>query len=96
MTVTVGFASKNIDDALEEFTRPIATDNTTRQHFHTAIFSYHPYKKTDIDLDETISSFFEHDKIRGILHLVNDTREYNGIGESEFTGGVCWISKINQ
>lgn len=95
MTITVGIASKKTEGDIEKFTRLLAPESQIRQHFHTAIFSYHPFKKTDIDLDDTISAFFEQDKIRGILHLINDTREFNGIGESEFKGGVCWIGKID-
>jgi hypothetical protein len=95
MTITVGIASKKVDGAIEKFTRLLAPDSEIWQHFHTAVFSYHPFKKTDIDLDDTISAFFEHDKIRGVIHLINDTREFNGIGESEFTNGVCWLGKIS-
>ncbi len=94
MTITAGVASVSKDGSLEKFTRPFVSGSPILQHFHTAVFSYHPLKKTDINLDDTISALFEQDKIRGVLHLVNDTREITGIGESEFTGGVCWIGNI--
>ena len=94
MTITAGVASISNVESLERFTRPLVSGSPIMQHFHTAVFSYHPLKKTDINLDDTISALFEQDKIRGVLHLVNDTREITGIGESEFTGGVCWIGNI--
>lgn len=95
MTITAGIASKTTEGDLEKFTRPLAPGSPVHQHFHTAIFSPHPVKKTDINLDETITAFFEQDKIHGILHLINDSREINGIGESDFKDGVCWIGTIN-
>ena len=85
----------DVDGNFEKFTRRLAPGSPVFQHFHSAIFSYHPLKKTDIDLDDTITAFFDQDKIREVLHLINDTREINGIGESDFKGGVCWIAGID-
>lgn len=95
MTITAGVTSKTAEGDLKKFTRPLAPGSRIHQHFHSAIFSYHPFKKTNINLNETITSFFEQDKIRGVLHLLNDTREITGIGESDFKGGICWIGKID-
>jgi anti-anti-sigma factor len=95
MTITAGIACKTTDSDVERFTRRLAPASPIHQHFHSAIFSYHPLKKTDIDLDATITAFFDQDKIREVLHLINDTREINGIGESDFKGGVCWMANID-
>jgi anti-anti-sigma factor len=95
MTITAGIATRTGAGEIEKFTRPLSPGSPVHQHFHTAVFDYQPIKKTDINLDETITTFFEQDKIRGVLHLLNDTREINGIGESEFKGGVCWVGQIN-
>ncbi len=94
MTITVGIASGTGDDLLE-FTRPLSPGSNIRQHFHTAVFSYHPFKRTRIDLDETIATLFEQEKIMGVLHLINDARELTGAGESDFKNGVCWIGNIH-
>lgn len=95
MTITAGIASKTNDPELNRYLRPLAPGSEINQHFHSAIFSYHAIKKNNIDLDETIMAFFEQDKILSVLHLINDTREFTGIGESEFKNGVCWIGKVN-
>jgi anti-anti-sigma factor len=95
MTLTAGIACKTTDGDVERFTRCLAPGSPIYQHFHSAIFSYHPLKKTDIDLDDTVTAFFDQDKIREVLHLINDTREINGIGESDFRGGVCWMASID-
>ena len=93
MTITAGIVSTAGDDSAE-FTRPLSSGSRIRQHFHTAVFSHHPFKKTNIDLDDTISTLFEQEKILGVLHLINDARESTGAGESEFKSGMCWIGNI--
>ncbi len=95
MTITAGIATKTSDGELYEFTRPFSPDSPIRQHFHTAVFSYHPFKKSNNNLDETISALFEQDKILGVLHLINDAREFIGVGESDFKNGICWIGQIH-
>ncbi|MFZ4523517.1 MAG: STAS domain-containing protein [Bacteroidales bacterium] len=94
MTITVGVVSAKGEDALN-FTRPLSPGSAIRQHFHTAVFTYLPFKKSNIDLDETIATLFDQDKILGVLHLINDTREFMGAGESMFKNGVCWIGNIH-
>ena len=66
---------------------------TTRDlfgHFHAATFSYGPLKRGRIDLNETVATLFETESLVGVLHLLHDTREVVGIGQSEFTRGACW------
>lgn len=95
MTITVGIAARKEVAQLKAFTRPACEDSPITQHFHSAIFTYHPLRKSEIDLNETITTFFEQDKIQSVLHLINDQREAVGAGESEFTHGTCWMSRIN-
>ncbi len=94
MTVTAGIATKTGDEVME-FTRALSSGSAIRQHFHTAVFTYIPFKKTNIDLDETIFTLFEQGEILGVLHLINDAREFTGAGESDFINGVCWIGQIH-
>ena len=35
-------------------------------------------------------NLFETESLLGVLHLLNDTREVVGIGQSEFIRGACW------
>ena len=95
MTVTAGIATRSNNEDLVEFTRPLAPGSPIRQHFHTAAFSWHPFKKDNINLEETLASLFEQERILGVLHLINDNRELTGAGESDFKSGVCWIGLIH-
>ena len=94
ITICTGMALKSPSGEIGAFTRPIAPQHPIHQHFHATIFSYHPLKKDDISLDETIQMFFDHDKVTGVLHMVNDSRSLAGVGESEFKSGFCWVGKI--
>jgi hypothetical protein len=95
LTATAGIIITTPDEKRKSFLRPVSKGSDKWGHFHTAVFSYHPLKKDNIELNSAISSFFENDKIQDILHMINDERELTGIGESEFKSGTIWIGKIN-
>ena len=42
------------------------------------------------ELEQTVANLFETESLLGVLHLLNDTREVVGIGQSEFIRGACW------
>lgn len=63
-------------------------------HFHAAAFPYRPLQKGFIELSPTVSSLFDGNTINAVLHLLADTREFSGAGESEFLRGALWISPV--
>ena len=65
-------------------------------HFHTAVFSYRPLKKGEMDLKTTVSTLFESETLQAVLHLLNDDREIAGAGQSEFVRGACWVGPISE
>ena len=70
--------------------RPLGESPDLFGHFHAAAFSFGPLKRGRIDLKETVVNLFETESLLGVLHLLNDTREVVGIGQSEFIRGACW------
>jgi hypothetical protein len=48
-----------------------------------------------LDSATTVTTLFDAERLQGILHLLNDHREINGTGQSEFSRGACWISPIH-
>lgn len=97
LTVIAGIVTNT--PMLDIFVRPLMpskhnSTNNLKAHFHAAVFSYIPIKKTNIDPEETISYLFENSELKDILHLSNDTREINGLGESRLVNGFCWISPL--
>jgi anti-anti-sigma factor len=70
--------------------RPLASGLLA--HAHAAVFPYRPLRKGAIPLTETVRALFEAGGMQTVLHLLNDTREPEGAGDSEFTRGACWIA----
>ncbi len=95
IAVVAGIAVRSGSNEFDDFVRPASPGGPFLQHFHAAVFSYHPIKKTNIDLGESIETLFEADKILSVMHLINDTREFTGAGETEFKNGVAWVSEIH-
>ncbi len=74
--------------------RPLATNSNLQGHFHAVVFSYRPFKKRKLELNDTVSALFENEDLQAVLHLLHDDREITGGGESEFVGGACWVGPI--
>ena len=72
--------------------RPVGAHAWPRGHFHAAAFSYRPLKKGDIDLNATVKTLFETERLQGVLHLLADDRAAAGPQQSEFVRGACWIA----
>ena len=76
--------------------RPLGKEPLPAGHFHTAVFSYRPLKKGEMDLKTTVSTLFESETLQAVLHLLNDDREIAGAGQSEFVRGACWVGPISE
>ncbi|MDD2612857.1 MAG: STAS domain-containing protein [Bacteroidales bacterium] len=94
LTISVGYVSFEKEGAAEPFLRPMLPDSPLTGHIHTAVFPYIPLKKTEIDLYETIERLFETSELIDIIHILNDTRDAVGLGESQFVQGFCWIAPV--
>ncbi len=88
LTVAVGIVSRMQRPQL----RPLGKSPDLFGHFHAAAFSFGPLKRGRIDLKDTVANLFETESLLGVLHLLNDTRDVVGIGQSEFIRGACWTT----
>jgi anti-anti-sigma factor len=80
--------------AWEAHLRPVDRSGAVKAHTHAAVFPYRPLRKGAIDLRETVRDFFETGALQGLLHLLNDVRDPEGSGDSEFLRGACWIAPV--
>lgn len=98
LTLVVGVASRGAPSGrsqpLAPLLRPLTPRSKLHGHFHTAVFSYRPFKKRKLDLNETVAALFETEDLQAVLHLLHDDREITGGGESEFVRGACWVGPI--
>ena len=93
LTAIFGIASKRETGDLNKFLRPMDSGSIFG-HFHAMVFSYEPFKKGKLDLNETIKKLFDRQSLQTVIHLLSDDREIVGAGESEFIRGGMWISPI--
>ncbi|MCF8361491.1 MAG: STAS domain-containing protein [Prolixibacteraceae bacterium] len=94
LTLSAGIITTNDTKNAGSFVRPLNDNDQQNGHVHSMVFPYTPLKKTDIDLYEIIDYLFDNSELIDLLHLTNDNREINGIGESRFVQGFCWITPI--
>ena len=76
--------------------RPLAAgDRPLLGHVHAAAFPYRPIPKGAIDYATTVTALFDGPSLQSVLHLLADTREIHGAGESEFYRGALWVAPIS-
>jgi len=75
--------------------RALSPDASVLGHTHAVAFPYRPIRKGAIALDETVRALFETGGPQAVLHLLNDTREPEGSGDSEFLRGACWVASVS-
>jgi anti-anti-sigma factor len=94
VTLVVGVAARAAPPGLSPLLRPLRGADGPAGHFHAAAFSYRPLQKGVIDLQPTIATIFETERLQGVLHLLTDDRDVTGAGQSEFVRGACWTGPI--
>ena len=63
-------------------------------HLHAAVFPYRPLRKGRIALKPSVTELFDGQSLQAVLHLISDSRAFNGAGESEFFRGAVWIAPL--
>ncbi len=96
VALVAGVASRAAPALLAPGLRPLDAEGSLLGHFHAAAFTYHPLRKRGVALAEAVQQLFETQTLRGLLHLVHDTRPAEGLGQSEFVRGTCWTKPIGR
>lgn len=92
--VAVGVVARP-GSAWDAHVRAADRSGSVKTHAHAAVFPYRPIRKGAIDLMETVRGLFEVGGLQTVLHLLNDTRDPEGSGDSEFLRGACWVAPIS-
>ena len=93
-TVVAGVVARAPGAPLAEFLRPMGGTQGLQGHFHAVVFPHNPLPQRTVGLQSLVLRLFGSLKIRSILHLLADDRGAQGVGESGFLRGLCWISPI--
>ncbi len=79
---------------LDGWLRPLGRDTGLMGHLHAAVFPYRPLRKGRIALKPSVTELFDGQSLQAVLHLISDSRAFNGAGESEFFRGAVWIAPL--
>jgi anti-anti-sigma factor len=93
-TIVFGIFSSDTSENLKSFLRPFNLSGNMLSHVHAAVFPPTPFRKEKTDYHIIINSLFNDTQIIDVIHLLNDNREINGLGESSFKSGYCWTTEI--
>ena len=96
LALIVGIAVREPLPSVAPFVRLLAQNARVHGHFHAAIFPYRPVQRGELVLDKVISTLLTTDSAQTMLHLLADERPFEGVGQSEFMRGACWIGPITE
>jgi hypothetical protein len=95
LTVIAGIATTEAGTPYLDFLRPYTVDGKSiHAHFHAMPCNMQPLGSGLIDLNDIVSNTIRHSPPLDVLHLMNDSRQAIGSGESEFFRGACWVAPI--
>lgn len=95
LSISLGVYAVDPDEELKTFLRPEKSGSSSFIHAHTAVFPYQSLPKNEKSAVKLVRHLFESSYVLDVLHLINDSREIAGIGESTFKQGVAWIGKLS-
>jgi len=94
LALIVGIAVREPVAQVAPFVRRLAPGAGAQGHFHAALFPYRPVQRGELKLDEAMGGLLGADSVQTLLHLLADDRQFEGLGQSEFMRGACWIGPI--
>jgi anti-anti-sigma factor len=95
LTVSLGFFMREPSDQMKPFLRPVKPGSGAYIHMHTAVFPFQALPKKETSSSRLILNLFESSIVEDVLHLIHDSREVVGLGDSQFKQGVAWIGKFS-
>jgi anti-anti-sigma factor len=94
LALLVGVAVRNPSPAAAAFVRPIATGSGVHAHVHAALFPYRPVQRGELPFGKTIAHVVGTTPPVTVLHLMADSRPFDGVGETDLVRGACWLGAL--
>ncbi|HEX3569982.1 MAG TPA: STAS domain-containing protein [Acidobacteriaceae bacterium] len=94
LALLVGVAARNISGEAAAFLRPIRPDSTVCAHVHAAVFDYRPVQRGELPFAGTVSKIIASSNPKALLHLMADSRPFDGVGETDLARGACWMGPL--
>ena len=94
LCLLVGVAGRGIDGEAAQFLRPIKAGSPLSAHIHAAVFPYRPVQRGELPFAATVAGALASTP-SAVLHLMADTRRFEGVGETELARGAVWMGPLH-
>jgi anti-anti-sigma factor len=94
LCVLVGVASRATGGKSSPFLRPMKDGSPVSAHIHAAVFPYRPVQRGELPFGKTVADLLAASSPNAVLHLLADTRPFEGVGETDLSRGACWIGSL--
>jgi len=94
LALLVGIATPEPPPAAAAFLRPIRTGSAMQVHVHAAVFPYRPVQRGELPFGKTVADVFSASAPSAVMHLMSDTRPFEGVGETDLVRGACWMGPL--
>jgi anti-sigma B factor antagonist len=91
LALLVGVAASDIAGEATAFLRPLRPNSAISAHIHAAVFNYRPVQRGELPFAGMVSKVIANANPKALLHLMADSRPYEGVGETDLSRGACWF-----
>lgn len=94
LALLVGVAGRDLSGDAAAFLRPLQPGSAIHAHVHAAVFNYRPVQRGELPFDGAIANVFAASNPTALLHLMADSRPFEGVGETDLARGACWMGPL--
>lgn len=94
LTLAVGVAARNPSPEAAPFLRPMGSSGSLHAHVHAALFPYRPVPRGELAFGRNIADLIAGSSPSTVMHLMADTRPFDGVGETDLLRGACWFGAL--
>lgn len=94
LSLLVGVAGRNLGNDAAPFMRPLKADSSVQAHIHAATFPYRAVPRGELPFGSIVADTLSASSPDSVLHLMADTRPFEGVGETDLARGACWMGPL--
>ena len=94
LCLLVGVAGRNLENDAAPFMRPIKAESPLQAHIHAASFPYRAVPRGELPFASIVVDTLTTSTPNTVLHLMADTRPFEGVGETDLARGACWMGPL--
>jgi len=99
LALLIGVAARRVPPEAAPFLRPLGNslddEPAIQAHVHAALFPFRPVQRGELPFAGAIASMLANSAATTLMHLMPDTRPFEGVGETELVRGACWAGPLH-